>query len=166
MAAAYAFHICSNHPFVDGNKRAATAAMIAFLSDNDWSFEAISEEAEANILQLAAGSLDKSTFTNWARQHMREKPKMELREFFGRIDPENFNKRFLSLLPSQTGVDPREFTQRTAEASVAIPFLRNLARQQQEAVEAGNSVDWDRLTFLAVGVLTLHSLAEDMGYEW
>jgi death-on-curing protein len=31
MAAAYAFHISGNHPFVDGNKRAAIAAMIAFL---------------------------------------------------------------------------------------------------------------------------------------
>lgn len=29
MAAAYALHICMNHPFIDGNKRAATAAMIA-----------------------------------------------------------------------------------------------------------------------------------------
>ena len=29
MASAYAFHICMNHPFLDGNKRAATAAMIA-----------------------------------------------------------------------------------------------------------------------------------------
>ena len=31
MAAAYAFHISKNHPFLDGNKRAAIAAMIAFL---------------------------------------------------------------------------------------------------------------------------------------
>jgi prophage maintenance system killer protein len=39
MAAAYAFHICKNHPFVDGNKRAGFAAMLAFLTDNGWRFE-------------------------------------------------------------------------------------------------------------------------------
>ena len=72
MAAAYAFHICMNHPFADGNKRAATAAMIAFLSDNGWSFDATADEAEPVILQLAAGAMDKPTFTDWAKKHMRE----------------------------------------------------------------------------------------------
>jgi death on curing protein len=72
MAAAYAFHICMNHPFVDGNKRAGTAAMIAFLSDNGWTFDASAEEAEPIILQLASGSLDKAAFSKWARAHMRE----------------------------------------------------------------------------------------------
>lgn len=73
MAAAYAFHICKNHPFADGNKRAATAAMIAFLSDNGWCFNATADEAEPMILKLAAGSLDKAAFTAWSRKHMREK---------------------------------------------------------------------------------------------
>ena len=74
MAAAYAFHMCKNHPFVDGNKRAAVAAMIAFLSDNGWSFDASADEAEPVVLQLAAGTLDKGTFTRWARSHMHEQP--------------------------------------------------------------------------------------------
>src|SRR4030066_1171106 len=34
MAAAYAFHICQNHPFVDGNKRTALAAALVFLEMN------------------------------------------------------------------------------------------------------------------------------------
>jgi death-on-curing protein len=34
MAAAYLFHIAQNHPFIDGNKRAALGAMIAFLGLN------------------------------------------------------------------------------------------------------------------------------------
>lgn len=74
MAAAYAFHICMNHPFVDGNKRAGTAAMIAFLSDNGWSFDATADEAEPAIVQLASGNIDKAAFTSWARQHMHELP--------------------------------------------------------------------------------------------
>ena len=85
MAAAYAFHICMNHPFVDGNKRAGTAAMIAFLSDNGWSFDPTADEAEPIILRLAAGTMDKPAFTDWARQHMHEKLKMELREFFSKL---------------------------------------------------------------------------------
>lgn len=36
MAAAYLFHICRNHPFVDGNKRVAANAAITFLLMNDW----------------------------------------------------------------------------------------------------------------------------------
>jgi death-on-curing protein len=35
MAAAYLFYLCSNHPFVDGNKRVALATCIVFLSEND-----------------------------------------------------------------------------------------------------------------------------------
>jgi death on curing protein len=166
MAAAYAFHICSNHPFLDGNKRAAAAAMIAFLSDNGWSFEATPDEAEANILQLAAGTMDKPSFTAWSRNYMREKPKMELRDFFSRIDPVTFSERFLSLLPAHTGAKQEELLERVTEASVAIPLLDNLAKQQNEAKVSGETAHWERVTFLAVGILTLHAMAEDMGYEW
>lgn len=165
MAAAYAFHICSNHPFVDGNKRAATAAMIAFLSDNGWSFDATSDDAEANILRLASGSLNKSTFTEWARTHMREKPKMEVRDFSVASILRYLTNGLLVYSP-HTGAGTHEFAQRAAEAAVAMPILDDLARQQQETVQAGNVRDWERITFLAVGLMTLHALAEDMGYEW
>jgi death on curing protein len=73
MAAAYAFHICMNHPFIDGNKWAATAAMIAFLCDNGWLFEATTDQAEPIIMQLAAGQLDKPAFTERAKKYMRDK---------------------------------------------------------------------------------------------
>ena len=74
MAAAYAFHICLNHPFIDGNKRAATAAMIAFLSGNGWSFDATADEAEPVILQLASGAMEKPQWTEWVRQHVHAAP--------------------------------------------------------------------------------------------
>ena len=35
MAAAYAFHLCQNHPFFDGNKRVAIASALVFLLMND-----------------------------------------------------------------------------------------------------------------------------------
>jgi death-on-curing protein len=166
IAAAYAFHICKNHPFLDGNKRAATAAMIAFLSDNGWSFDATADAAEPTIVQLAAGSIDKAAFTDWARTQMHEKPKMELREFFSRIDPIEFTHRFVSLLPAETQANPLEFSQRAHEALTSMPLLGELGRQQLEAAQAGDSKGWDRVTALSVGILTLYALAEDMGYEW
>jgi death-on-curing protein len=85
IAGAYAFHICMNHPFVDGNKRAGTAAMIAFLTDNAWRFDATADEAEPVILSLAAGKLDKTNFTEWLRKYAREKQVLDLREFFGQL---------------------------------------------------------------------------------
>ncbi|MCR4315142.1 MAG: type II toxin-antitoxin system death-on-curing family toxin [Planctomycetes bacterium] len=166
MASAYAFHICRNHPFIDGNKRAAIAALIAFLSDNGWSFEATADEAEPVVLQMAAGQLDKEEFTDWARNYMREKPKIELRDFFRRISWRDFNERFISLLPAETGADPNEYSERASEAAGSMPILRDLAREQLEALESGNQIAYERVTMLATGLMTLHALAEDMGYEW
>jgi len=166
MAAAYAFHICANHPFIDGNKRAAVTAMIAFLSDNGWRFDATDDEAEPVILQLASGSLNKSQFTERVRSYMREKPKLELRDFFSRIQPDQFSQRFKSLLPAETGANPSEFEQRGTEVATAMPFLRDLGRQQREAQQAGDQEGRNGITMLAVGMMALYALAEDMGYEW
>ena len=47
-----------------------------------------------------------------------------------------------------------------------MPFLRDLARQQGEAHEAGRNEDWNLVTTLAIGVIAIYGLAEDMGYEW
>ncbi len=44
QAAAYAFHICQNHPFVDGNKRTALASALVFLSLNGIELEDPKEE--------------------------------------------------------------------------------------------------------------------------
>jgi death on curing protein len=65
LAAAYAFGIARNHPFVDGNKRAAFAAMIVFLGLNGIDFDARPEEATAIILGLAAGEIDEEGLSLW-----------------------------------------------------------------------------------------------------
>jgi death on curing protein len=72
MAGAYAFHICRNHPFVDGNKRAALAVLITFLTDNGWSLDAEHEDAFNAIMSLAAGTLDKPALIQWVRDNCRE----------------------------------------------------------------------------------------------
>jgi death on curing protein len=72
MAAEYAFHIAKNHPFVDGNKRAAFSSMIAFLLLNGWRLNASEADAESTIVRLAAGEISKQQLTEWVEQHVRQ----------------------------------------------------------------------------------------------
>jgi death on curing protein len=69
LAAAYAFGIARNHPFVDGNKRAAFGAMIVFLGLNDIDLLVPPESATAIILSLAAGEVNEEGLTRWIRDN-------------------------------------------------------------------------------------------------
>ncbi|QEE40040.1 MULTISPECIES: type II toxin-antitoxin system death-on-curing family toxin [unclassified Methylobacterium] len=69
LAAAYAFDIVRNHPFVDGNKRAGFLAMLGFLLLNNVRFAPDQAEATAIILGLAAGEIDESGLTRWIRDN-------------------------------------------------------------------------------------------------
>ena len=66
-AAALAFSLIMNHPFVDGNKRLGHAAMAVFLYLNGHEIESSVDQQEQMILQLAAGLLGRSEFTDWLR---------------------------------------------------------------------------------------------------
>ena len=65
LAAAYAFGIAPNHPFVDGNKRAALLAIVTFLGLNDIEFTASEAEAVIIIRRLAAGEIDENQLSTW-----------------------------------------------------------------------------------------------------
>ena len=69
MAAAYLFHICQNHPFLDGNKRAALAACLAFLWLNDREIVADPDELTELVLGLARGEVVKSDVAVFLRAH-------------------------------------------------------------------------------------------------
>ncbi len=69
LAAAYAFGIVRNHPFVDGNKRAGFMAMIGFLVLNGVDLSPDPVEATAIILALAANEIDESGLTRWIRDN-------------------------------------------------------------------------------------------------
>jgi death-on-curing protein len=71
MAAAYLFHICCNHPFLDGNKRTAAMAAFVFLDANGLDLTASEAEFEQTVLQVAAGSVSKEDLTGWFRDHSR-----------------------------------------------------------------------------------------------
>jgi death on curing protein len=69
LAAAYGFGIARNHPFVDGNKRAAFGAIIVFLGLNGVDFLVPPESATAMILALAAGEVNEEGLTRWIRDN-------------------------------------------------------------------------------------------------
>ena len=70
MATAYMFHIAQNHPFVDGNKRAAVLSALAFLCVNGIKELPDSKELETVTLQIAAVKMGKDTLTRWLRNQV------------------------------------------------------------------------------------------------
>ena len=70
MAAAYPFHVCRNHQFVDGNKRVALAAAEVFLDANGHRLAAQDIAVEKLTLGVAQGSLSKADVTAFFRRHV------------------------------------------------------------------------------------------------
>lgn len=64
-AARYAYGIARNHPFLDGNKRASTACMGAFLRINGFSFRPSADELRATMLGVAAGTVSYEELAEW-----------------------------------------------------------------------------------------------------
>jgi len=69
LAAAYAYGIARNHPFVDGNKRTALLAMYTFLGVNGVDFIVAEADAAAMILSLAAGEVSEESLARWIRDN-------------------------------------------------------------------------------------------------
>jgi death-on-curing protein len=68
-AAALGFSLTLNHPFVDGNKRVAHAAMEVFLLLNGRELVGAIDEQERLMLDLAAGQITREQLTDWLEQH-------------------------------------------------------------------------------------------------
>ena len=60
MSAAYLFHLCTNHGFVDGNKRVGIGAALVFLDLNSYEAQLTIDELEQITMDVASGQLDKS----------------------------------------------------------------------------------------------------------
>ncbi len=67
LAAAYAFGIARNHPFIDGNKRTAFVVCELFLVLNGLVLTADDSECVLKMLALAAGDLPEEAFAAWLR---------------------------------------------------------------------------------------------------
>lgn len=63
MAAAYLFHLCQNHAFIDGNKRVGANAAITLLLMNDWDATFGEEELVDVVLSVASDRLGKEALT-------------------------------------------------------------------------------------------------------
>lgn len=70
LAATYAFGLCSNHPFVDGNKRVALACLDVFLRINGWALVATEIDAAATVIELASGVLGEQELAEWIRTNV------------------------------------------------------------------------------------------------
>src|SRR3989304_5174789 len=68
MAAAYAFHISQNHPFVDGNKRTALASALVFLELNGIAVSDPEGRLYDAMLSLASGDMGKAGFAEILRK--------------------------------------------------------------------------------------------------
>jgi death-on-curing protein len=71
LAAAYAFGLVKNHPFVDGNKRAAFASVGVFLAANGWEMNANVVDAIQAVMALAAGEIEEVQFAAWLKQNIK-----------------------------------------------------------------------------------------------
>jgi death on curing protein len=69
-AAALGFSLALNHPFIDGNKRVAHAAMETFLILNGSELVATVDDQERLKLDLAAGTVTREQLTEWIEKHV------------------------------------------------------------------------------------------------
>ena len=70
LAAAYAFGIARNHPFIDGNKRTALVASRTFLWINGYQVTANDADKLKTFLALASGELSENELANWFRGNL------------------------------------------------------------------------------------------------
>ena len=70
LAAAYAYGIARNHPFVDGNKRTALVAARTFLILNGVDLEASQDDKVLAFLSLAEGAVSEEELAEWIRKRI------------------------------------------------------------------------------------------------
>ena len=71
-AAAYAFGVAKNHPFHDGNKRAALACAILFLRYDGFALQATDREASGAMRSVASGEMDEAALVAWFMERIRD----------------------------------------------------------------------------------------------
>jgi len=69
MAAAYLYHLVSDHPFVDGNKRVGAVAAYIFLALNGYELRADEDAFERIVQGVAGGAIDKAAVNEFIRSN-------------------------------------------------------------------------------------------------
>lgn len=162
MAAAYAFHIAKNHPFIDGNKRAALMCAGAFLRMNGWDLTSDGVDAADAVLRLVADELDKMSFADWLADHCKPRPSMELRDFFALFTKESDSEYVTA---SNAGGEA-ELLASCEEAAQAIPVIRYLMEQAMQHQGKEDLFISTVMASRAMALVSIYRIAEDMGYDW
>jgi death-on-curing protein len=163
MAAAYLFHICVNHPFVDGNKRTALASCISFLRMNGWNLAASEDAAFATELDVAKSVILKDELANWLLHNSRPRISFELRDFFQRLDYGTLGTVFGGIAAGQAS----ERVATIIEAGrVVIPAISQANIGAVAAEEGGDITSAQVLRQHSMLLTAIFRIAEDMGYEW
>ena len=71
MAAVYLYHIVSNHPFIDGNKRTGAVAAFGLLAHNSYEVVAPEEEFYDLVLGVAEGKIEQFEVARFFRRYAR-----------------------------------------------------------------------------------------------
>lgn len=167
MAAAYAYHLARNHPFIDGNKRVALWCCGAFLRMNGWSLDSIGIEAADKILALTAGTLDKAGMAAWLQTVCRQRPSFELRDFMGVLSFKSIHEQISAgLADSDPGRAHQGRLATMQEAERAIPAITAANLGAVKADGDGDHAAAQILRSYSHLLTALHRIAEDMGYEW
>jgi death-on-curing protein len=74
MAAAYLFHLVSNHPFLDGNKRTGSLAAVVFLEINGIDVNVPEQQFQDLVLAVASGRAGKQEIVGFFRRHLPPPP--------------------------------------------------------------------------------------------
>lgn len=72
LAAAYAYGLARNHPFVDGNKRTAAAVSEGFLNLNGYALSASDAEVVVTFEALASGDISEHELADWFRERLEQ----------------------------------------------------------------------------------------------
>jgi death on curing protein len=70
LAAAYAYALAKNHPFIDGNKRTAAVAMELFIEINGYKLTSTNVEGVIMMLKLAGGDMSEEELITWLRANV------------------------------------------------------------------------------------------------
>ncbi|MFM9959251.1 MAG: type II toxin-antitoxin system death-on-curing family toxin [Phycisphaerales bacterium] len=162
MAAAYLFHLCKNHAFIDGNKRIAWVSAVFFMRVNGWSVLADEQEAIQVVLRVATDEMDKPAVASWLVRVARPRCSLELRTFFFALTFEEILRKRQELMAGSND----EFNASLDDAIKALPFLREWSKTIQSAHDRNDSGAVKTYANDLGLFLTLYRIAEDMGYEW
>jgi death on curing protein len=162
MAAAYAFHIAKNHPCVDGNKRLALMCCVTFLRMNGWNLAPGGTAAADRLIELVTDRMTKAQFADWLRDHCADRVSLELRDFVHAVTFDMLESHAAGAQAGSTDLRIATFD----EAAANIPLVAELVLRKDAAIGSGDRAAAEFLSTIAITMVSLYRIAEDMGYDW